>query len=149
MLYVKGESEGVTVEVAVQYANEYTENVHSYVNNINTTEGGTHLSGFRTALTRSLNNYGKKASIFKDLIPTGDDFREGLTAVISCRVPHPQFEGQTKTKLGNSEVEGIVNSLFGEYLAKFLEETPRAAKAIVPRACWPPRPATPPASRKS
>ena len=111
MLYVKGDSEGVTVEVALQYSAEYTENVHSYVNNINTTEGGTHLSGFRTALTRSINNYGKKSGLFKDLVPTGEDFREGLTAVISCRVPHPQFEGQTKTKLGNGEVEGIVNSL--------------------------------------
>ncbi len=130
VLYVKGESEGVTVEVALQYSTEYTENVHSYVNNINTTEGGTHLTGFRTALTRSINNYGKNAGIFKDLIPTGEDFREGLTAVISCRVPHPQFEGQTKTKLGNSEVEGIVNSFFGEYLGKFFEENPKAAKAI-------------------
>jgi DNA gyrase subunit B len=130
VLYVKGESEGVTVEVALQYSTEYTENVHSYVNNINTTEGGTHLTGFRTALTRSINNYGKNAGIFKDLIPTGEDFREGLTAVISCRVPHPQFEGQTKTKLGNSEVEGIVNSFFGEYLGKYFEETPKAAKAI-------------------
>jgi DNA gyrase subunit B len=130
ILYVKGETEGVTVEVALQYSTEYTENVHSYVNNISTTEGGTHLSGFRTALTRSINSYGKKAGIFKDLVPTGDDFREGLTAVLSCRVPHPQFEGQTKTKLGNSEVEGIVNSLFGEFLGKFLEESPKAAKAI-------------------
>jgi DNA gyrase subunit B len=130
VLYVKGEGEGVTVEVALQYSAEYTENVHSYVNNINTTEGGTHLSGFRTALTRCINNYGKKSGLFKDLVPTGEDFREGLTAVISCRVPHPQFEGQTKTKLGNGEVEGIVNSLFGEYLTKFLEENPKAAKAI-------------------
>jgi len=130
ILHVKGEGEGVTVEVALQYSAEYTENVHSYVNNINTTEGGTHLSGFRTALTRCINNYGKKSGIFKDLVPTGEDFREGLTAVISCRVPHPQFEGQTKTKLGNGEVEGIVNSLFGEYLTKFLEENPKAAKAI-------------------
>src|SRR4051794_11244980 len=130
ILYVKGDAEGVTVEVALQYSAEYTENVHSYVNNINTTEGGTHLSGFRTALTRSINNYGKKSGLFKDLVPTGEDFREGLTAVISCRVPHPQFEGQTKTKLGNGEVEGIVNSLFGEYLNKFLEENPKAAKAI-------------------
>ena len=126
----KATSEGVTVEVALQYSAEYTENVHSYVNNINTTEGGTHLSGFRTALTRCINNYGKKSGLFKDLVPTGEDFREGLTAVISCRVPHPQFEGQTKTKLGNGEVEGIVNSLFGEYLNKFLEENPKAAKAI-------------------
>jgi DNA gyrase subunit B len=130
VLHVKGESEGTTVEVALQYSAEYTENVHSYVNNINTTEGGTHLSGFRTALTRSINNYGKKAGLFKDLVPTGEDFREGLTAVISCRVPHPQFEGQTKTKLGNGEVEGIVNSLFGEFLGKHLEENPKAAKAI-------------------
>jgi DNA gyrase subunit B len=130
ILHVKGESEGVTVEVAVQYSTEYTENVHSYVNNINTTEGGTHLSGFRTALTRSINNYGKKAGLFKDLVPTGEDFREGLTAVLSCRVPHPQFEGQTKTKLGNGEVEGIVNSLFGEFMGKYLEENPKAAKAI-------------------
>ena len=136
ILHLKGDSEGVTVEVALQYSTEYTENVHSYVNNINTTEGGTHLTGFRTALTRSINNYGKNAGIFKDLVPTGEDFREGLTAVISCRVPHPQFEGQTKTKLGNSEVEGIVNSLFGEYLGKFLEENPKAAKAICRR---PPR----------
>jgi DNA gyrase subunit B len=131
ILYIKGDGDGVTVEIALQYSTEYTENVHSYVNNINTTEGGTHLTGFRTALTRSINNYGKNANIFKDLVPTGEDFREGLTAVISCRVPHPQFEGQTKTKLGNSEVEGIVNSLFGEYLSKFFEENPKAAKGIV------------------
>src|SRR5215213_854318 len=130
ILYVKGDEEGVTVEIALQYSAEYTENVHSYVNNINTTEGGTHLSGFRTALTRCINNYGKKSGLFKDLVPSGEDFREGLTAVISCRVPHPQFEGQTKTKLGNGEVEGIVNSLFGEFLTKFLEENPKAAKAI-------------------
>jgi len=128
--HLKIEDEGVTVEVALQYSAEYTENVHSYVNNINTTEGGTHVSGFRTALTRSINNYGKKAGLFKDLVPTGEDFREGLTAVINCRVPHPQFEGQTKTKLGNGEVEGIVNSLFGEFLGKYLEENPKAAKAI-------------------
>ena len=131
VLYVDGEAEGVSLEVALQYSGEYTENVHSYVNNINTTEGGTHLSGFRTALTRTLNAYGKKEGMFKDLVPTGEDVREGLTAVISVRVPHPQFEGQTKTKLGNSEVEGIVNSIFGEFLAKYFEENPRTAKAIV------------------
>ncbi|TWU29917.1 DNA gyrase subunit B [Bythopirellula polymerisocia] len=131
VLYVEGESEGVTVEIALQYSGEYTENVHSYVNNITTTEGGTHLSGFRTALTRSLNAYGKKQNLFKDLVPSGDDVREGLTAVISVRVPHPQFEGQTKTKLGNSEVEGIVNSLFGDYLSKFLEENPKTAKQMI------------------
>ncbi len=106
VIYVTGEEEGVGYEIALQYSAEYTENLHSYVNNIHTIEGGTHVSGFRSALTRSLNNYGRKENIFKDLQPTGDDFREGLTAVISLRVPHPQFEGQTKTKLGNGEVEG-------------------------------------------
>ncbi len=130
ILHIADEQEGVGIEIALQYSGEYTENVHTYVNNINTTEGGTHLSGFRAALTRTLNNYGKKEGLFKDLVPTGDDFREGLTAVITCRVPHPQFEGQTKTKLGNSEVEGIVNSLFGDFLSKFLEENPKTAKAI-------------------
>ena len=131
ILFLDEESEGVGMQIAFQYSGEYTENVHTYVNNINTTEGGTHLSGFRSALTRSLNNYGKKEGMFKDLVPTGEDVREGLTAVISVRVPHPQFEGQTKTKLGNSEVEGIVNSILGEYLAKYLEENPRTAKAMV------------------
>jgi DNA gyrase subunit B len=131
VLYVDGGSDGVNVEVALQYSGEFTENVHTYVNNISTTEGGTHLSGFRSALTRSLNNYGKKMGMFKDLVPSGDDVREGLTAVLSIRVPHPQFEGQTKTKLGNSEVEGIVNSILGEYLNKYLEENPKTAKAIV------------------
>ncbi|QDU53826.1 DNA gyrase subunit B [Aeoliella mucimassa] len=134
VLYVSGELEGVTVEIALQYSSEFTENVHSYVNNINTTEGGTHMSGFRSALTRCLNNYGKNAGMFKDLVPSGDDVREGLTAVISCRVPHPQFEGQTKTKLGNGEVEGIVNSIFGEFLSKYFEENPKTAKTIVNKA---------------
>ncbi|MEX2171028.1 MAG: DNA gyrase subunit B [Pirellulales bacterium] len=131
ILYMNAEEEGVSMEIAIQYSGEYTENVHTYVNNISTTEGGTHLSGFRSALTRTLNAYGKKENMFKDLVPTGDDVREGLTAVISCRIPHPQFEGQTKTKLGNSEIEGIVNSLFGDFLSKYLEENPRTAKAIV------------------
>jgi DNA gyrase subunit B len=131
IIYVCGEEEGVGYEVALQYSAEYTENLHSYVNNIHTIEGGTHVSGFRAALTRSLNNYGRKEGIFKDLLPTGDDFREGLTAVISLRVPHPQFEGQTKTKLGNGEVEGIVNSVFGDFLTKYLEENPKNARAIV------------------
>ncbi len=134
ILYIEGESEGVSLEIALQYSAEFTENIHSYVNNISTTEGGTHLSGFRSSLTRCLNAYGKKAGMFKDLVPSGDDVREGLTAVISCRVPHPQFEGQTKTKLGNSEVEGIVNSVFGEFFAKFLEENPRVAKVMVNKA---------------
>ena len=131
VIYLSAEVDKVVVEISLQYSGEYTENVHSYVNNINTTEGGTHVSGFRSALTRTLNNYGKKSGVFKDLIPTGEDFREGLTAVISVRVPEPQFEGQTKTKLGNSEVEGIVGTAVGEYLSSYLEENPRSAKAIV------------------
>jgi len=130
VIYIAGEYDGIGLEVAMQYSSEYTENVHSYVNNIATTEGGTHLSGFRTALTRTLNNYGKKENLFKDLAPTGEDFREGLTAVISLRVPEPQFEGQTKTKLGNSEVEGIVNSAVGDFLNRFLEENPKTAKVM-------------------
>ncbi len=131
IIYISGEYEGVGLEVAIQYSAEYTENVHSYVNNICTTEGGTHVSGFRAAITRSINSYGKKEGQYKDLIPSGDDCREGLTAVISLRVPEPQFEGQTKTKLGNSEIEGIVNSAVGDYLAKYLEENPKTAKIIV------------------
>ncbi len=114
----------------MQYSSEFTENVHSYVNNIYTSEGGTHLSGFRAAITRTINAYGKKAGIYKDLVPTGDDCREGLTAVISLRVPEPQFEGQTKTKLGNSEIEGIVNSAVGDFLARYLEENPKTARII-------------------
>ncbi|MFO0898346.1 MAG: DNA gyrase subunit B [Pirellulales bacterium] len=131
ILYYSGEFDGVGVEVALQYAGEYAENLQSYVNNISTTEGGTHVSGFRAALTRSLNNYGKKQNLFKDLVPSGDDFREGLTCILSLRVPEPQFEGQTKTKLGNGEVEGLVNSAVGDYLSKYLEENPKTAKAIV------------------
>ncbi len=130
VIYLAGETEEVGYEIAMQYSGEYTENLHSYVNNIHTTEGGTHVSGFRAALTRSLNNYGKKQNLFKDISPTGDDFREGLTVVISMRVPHPQFEGQTKTKLGNSEVEGIVTSAVGDFLNNYLEENPKSAKII-------------------
>jgi DNA gyrase subunit B len=131
ILYFATETDEIGIEVAMQHSGEYTENVHSFVNNINTIEGGTHLSGFRAALTRALTNYGKKEDIFKDLTPTGEDFREGLTAVLSLRVPHPQFEGQTKTKLGNSEVEGIVTSAVGDFLKKYLEENPKSAKAIL------------------
>ena len=131
VIYLEGETDGVGYEIALQYSNEYTENLHSYVNNIHTHEGGTHVSGFRSALTRSLNSYARKENLFKDVTPSGDDFREGLTAVISMRVPHPQFEGQTKTKLGNGEVEGIVNSAVGEFLAKYFEENPKSAKTIV------------------
>ena len=131
VIYLEGESEGIGFEIALQYSNEYTENVHSYVNNIHTHEGGTHVSGFRAALTRSLNTYGRKENMFKDTTVTGDDFREGLTAVIAMRVPHPQFEGQTKTKLGNSEVEGVINSVFGEFLTTYLEENPKSARTII------------------
>jgi len=131
VITIKGEAEGVSWDIALQYTGEYTESLHSYVNNISTTEGGTHVSGFRAALTRALNAYGKKSGLYKDLIPTGEDVREGLTTVISVRVPHPQFEGQTKTKLGNGEVEGIINSAVGDFLGKYLEENPKSAKAIV------------------
>ncbi|MEM1224999.1 MAG: DNA gyrase subunit B [Planctomycetota bacterium] len=131
VMHFVGARDGVEYEFAMQYSTEYTDTVQSYVNNIHTIEGGTHVSGFRTALTRNLNNYGRKEGLFKNTTPTGDDFREGLTAVISVRVPHPQFEGQTKTKLGNNDVEGIVNSGVGEQLAQYLEENPRVAKTIV------------------
>jgi len=131
---VAGSQDGVDVDIALQYNDGYSENVRTYANNINTIEGGTHLSGFRSALTRSLNNYGKKEELFKDYIPTGDDFREGLTAVISLRVPEPQFEGQTKTKLGNSEVEGIVTSIGNDCLTRFFEEHPSVAKRIAQKA---------------
>jgi DNA gyrase subunit B len=131
ILYIAGHHQGVDLELAIQYSGEYTENVHTYVNNINTIQGGTHLSGFRAALTRSFNAYGRKSGMFKDLTPSGDDFREGLTAVISLRVPDPQFEGQTKTKLGNSEIEGIVNSAVGDYLSRYLEENPKSARVMV------------------
>ncbi len=131
IIYIAGDYEGVGLEVALQYSGEFTENVHSFVNNIPTTEGGTHVSGFRAAITRTINAYGKKSNLYKDLVPSGDDCREGLTSVISLRVPEPQFEGQTKTKLGNSEIEGIVNSAVGDFLAKYLEENPKTAKIII------------------
>jgi DNA gyrase subunit B len=131
VIHFRGEKDGTEYEIALQYSSEFTENVQSYVNNIHTIEGGTHVSGFRGALTRTLNNYGKKENLFKGVTPGGDDFREGITAVISMRVPHPQFEGQTKTKLGNSEIEGIVSGGVGEQLAKYMEENPRVAMTIV------------------
>jgi DNA gyrase subunit B len=131
VIVIDGQKEEIGYTIALQYSEEYTETLQSYANNIHTLEGGTHVSGFRSALTRTLNNYGKKENLFKDLTPTGDDFREGLTCVISVRVPHPQFEGQTKTKLGNSDVEGIINSAVGDGLSKYLEENPRNAKLLV------------------
>ena len=131
VIYMDGETDGVGFEIALQYSTDISETVHSYVNNINTHEGGTHVSGFRTALTRTLNTYGKKANLFGKISVTGEDFREGITAVISMKVPEPQFEGQTKTKLGNGEVEGIVSSAMGEYLKTFFEENPKVAKTIL------------------
>jgi DNA gyrase subunit B len=131
VIEISGEKDGTQYDIAMQYSTEFTENVQSYVNNIHTIEGGTHVSGFRSALTRTLNNYGKKENLFKGVTPGGDDFREGITAVLSVRVPHPQFEGQTKTKLGNSEVDGIINGGVSEQLAKYFEENPRVAQTIV------------------
>ncbi|OGS58927.1 MAG: DNA gyrase subunit B [Elusimicrobia bacterium RIFOXYB2_FULL_62_6] len=122
----------VMLDLAIQYSGDYSENIYSFVNNIKTTEGGTHVSGFRSSLTRVINDYIKKYDLLKDkaYTVTGDDVREGLTTVISVKIPHPQFEGQTKTKLGNSEVEGIVKSIAGEMLTVFFEEHPSIAKAI-------------------
>jgi len=131
-VYIQGEMENVPVEVALQYNKSYSENVHSYVNNINTHEGGTHVSGFRRALTRSLKSYAEKNRLIKGKTSiSGEDFREGLTAVISIKVPEPQFEGQTKTKLGNSEVQSVVEIVVYEKLNQFLEENPKMAKGIL------------------
>ena len=134
-IYISGERNNVPVEIALEYNNEYKENLHSYVNNINTIEGGTHLQGFRSGLTRSFNAYAEKSGLLEKLEKlkvkiSPDDFREGLTAVISVKVPEPQFEGQTKTKLGNDEVMGIVNSIVGQQLSDYLEEHPKEAKTI-------------------
>ncbi|KRO82442.1 MAG: DNA topoisomerase IV subunit B, partial [Cryomorphaceae bacterium BACL7 MAG-121220-bin83] len=132
-MYMEGEIEGIPVEVAMSYNTGYAENLHSYVNNINTHEGGTHLAGFRRALTRTLKKYADESGILtKEKIEVaGDDFREGLTAVISVKVQEPQFEGQTKTKLGNSEVAGAVDRIVGEMLNNYLEEHPNEARIIV------------------
>jgi DNA gyrase subunit B len=132
-IVIENAKEGVEVDVAFQYNESYQENLFTFVNNIPTTEGGTHLVGFKGALTRTLNFYGQKNNLMKNGIQalSGDDVREGLTAVISVKVPEPQFEGQTKTKLGNSEVRGIVESIVGEGLSVFLEENPPIAKKIV------------------
>ena len=132
VIYFTGESQGVGYEIALQYTTDIKDNVHSYANNISTHEGGTHVSGFRSALTRTINNYAKTNKLLpKDMSITGEDFREGLTAIISLKVPNPQFEGQTKTKLGNNEVEGIISSAFGEFFKIFMEENPKEAKVIV------------------
>ncbi|MCD6171397.1 MAG: DNA topoisomerase (ATP-hydrolyzing) subunit B [Thermoplasmata archaeon] len=134
VIYFEGEKDNVKVEVAIQYTDGYAENVYTFVNNINTKEGGSHLSGFKSALTRALNEYGRK-NIFKgNEVLSGEDVREGLTAIISCKVPNPQFEGQTKTKLGNSEVKGIVENIVYDKLSIFFEENPDVAKSIIEKA---------------
>lgn len=140
VIYLKTEKQGVPIEVAIMYNTDYSENLHSYVNNINTIEGGTHVTGFRQALTRVLKNYADNDPQISKQIEkakievAGEDFREGLTAVISIKVAEPQFEGQTKTKLGNSEVTGAVNQAVGEALTNYLEEHPDEAKPSARRS---------------
>ncbi len=132
-IFIEGEKNGIPVEISMQYNTSFSENLHSYVNNINTREGGTHLAGFRSGLTRTLKKYADESGMLNKLKfdIAGDDFREGLTAVISVKVMEPQFEGQTKTKLGNPEVRGAVDQAVGEMLSNFLEENPKEAKIIV------------------
>jgi DNA gyrase subunit B len=136
-IFMKGSREGIEAEIALQWNDSYTELIFTFANNINTHEGGTHLSGFRAALTRTINNYAAKSNLAKDLKDaniSGDDIREGLTGVISVKIPQPQFEGQTKTKLGNTEVKGIVEAIVNDKLGQFLEENPAVAKRIIGKA---------------
>ena len=135
-IHMHGEKEGIDVEIALQWNDGYAEIVYAFANNINTHEGGTHLSGFRAALTRTINSYATKNTLAKDLKEsiTGDDIREGLTGVISVKIPRPQFEGQTKTKLGNTEVKGIVEAIVNDKLGSYLEENPAVARRIVGKA---------------
>src|SRR5215831_1823548 len=136
-IYMRGEKDGIDVEIALQWNDGYAETIYSFANNINTHEGGTHLSGFRAALTRTVNSYATKNNLTKDLkdaTVSGDDIREGLTAVISVKIPRPQFEGQTKTKLGNTEVKGIVEAIVNDKLGAFLEENPNVAKRVILKA---------------
>ena len=137
-LHAEREVDGNTVEVALQYNQSFTENVLAFANNINTVEGGSHMTGFRSALTSVLNKYARKANLVRDQDPnlTGDDVREGLTAVISVKVREPQFEGQTKTKLGNSEVRGQVETVFSESFTQYLEENPPDARHIIEKCLW-------------
>jgi DNA gyrase subunit B len=135
VVYFEKERDNVQVEIAMQYTDTYNESIASFCNNINTIEGGTHLSGFRAALTRTVNNYGKTNKLLKDTEAMGgDDIREGLTAIVSVKVPNPQFEGQTKTKLGNGEVQGIVESIINEELGDYLEEHPAFARKVIDKA---------------
>ena len=135
-IFIEGEKDGISIEIAMQYNSGYAENLFSFANNINTYEGGTHESGFKTALTRVINDYARKNGALKEADPnlSGDDVREGLTAIISIKHPDPQFEGQTKTKLGNSEVSTITNSLFSEGLQRFLLENPSTARQIIDKS---------------
>ena len=136
-IFMKGDKDGIDAEIALQWNDGYTELVFSFANNINTHEGGTHLSGFRAALTRTINSYSAKNSLTKDLKDatiSGDDIREGLTGVISVKIPSPQFEGQTKTKLGNTEVKGIVETIVNDKLGQYLEENPAVARRIIGKA---------------
>lgn len=135
-IYVEGMKDNIQVEVALQYNDSYTENIYSFANNINTHEGGTHESGFKSALTRIINEYARKTNAIKenDANLSGDDVREGLTAIISVKIPEPQFEGQTKTKLGNSEVRGIVESFFAERFQEFLNENPAVSRKIMEKS---------------
>jgi len=135
VIYFTKKKENTTAEIALQYNDTYEEKVFTFANNINTINGGTHLTGFKTALTRTLNNYAEKKGLLeKNVKLVSDDFKEGLTAIISVKIPNPQFEGQTKTKLGNSEVKGIVEAIVGEGLFNFLEENPLAAKTMIAKA---------------
>ena len=133
VFYCEGEKDNIMVEIAFQYNDSYIENVFTFVNNINTTEGGTHLSGFRSAITKTLNDYGRKMGIIKEVDKnlSGDDVREGLTAIVSVKIEEPQFEGQTKTKLGNSEARTVVESIFSEQLMYYLEQNPNVGKTII------------------
>jgi DNA gyrase subunit B len=135
-IYVEGKKENIHIEVSLQYNAGYSENIYSFANNINTHEGGTHESGFKSALTRIINDYARKSNLIRDNDAnlTGDDVREGLTAIISVKISDPQFEGQTKTKLGNSEVRGIVESLFGEKFMEFLNENPSTSKKVIEKS---------------
>lgn len=130
VIRIQGQVEDVVVDVALQWNDGFSESVRCFANGISNSEGGTHLSGFKTALTRTMNNYGKQNNLFKDMNPAGDDFREGLAGVITCRIPNPQFESQTKIKLTNPEVEGAMNTVVGESLSKYLEENPQIAKLL-------------------
>lgn len=130
VIRIIGKVDTVEVDIALQWNDGYSESIRCFANGISNSEGGTHFSGFKTAMTRTLNSYGKKNNLFKDMTPAGDDFREGLAAVITVRIPNPQFESQTKIKLTNAEVEGVVNSVVGEVLTKYLEENPSIAKNI-------------------